>query len=636
MAVVFLLIAIGNGMLHSDLPRRWLERTASRSLGATVSIGRLYLDPAGRTAVQDLVLRTQPEGLEILRVDRIDLAHGPLLRALLTGSAGLKDIHVSGVRLTARRNKEGPWNFQPLIASLGSLPSGTTDPTAKDRWPNLHISHVHVEVQDANGLGATLPEVLFTGQQRDKDQWDFHCACGTGLRITGHVTLNPAMDHTVTFQYQDTDSAPADWFKTGPRRGAIQGRWSGRLAEPGLTGTLNLEQVDTAGLQATGIVAVRACPAYVALDANLPGAGGLTVQSIGGLKTPILVQSGTIKWLRPKGRLAVNALTAQGLGGSVQLNADVPLDRPTRATGQLKLDGLDLRVLADAWSRLEGLSGGLSGTITASPATSANAPEPMALDVRLTGTEARYLAGDIKGFSAMAYVGPNRMILDKASLEAFKGVIRLWARTTQRADERFSYLSADFNDIDLPEVLKSLSETGEVSGRLSGSGTLITTSEGLSGDADIRLDDTDLLNSRLFGILYDALNLKFLRKDKNVGQGRVRLSLEGRKVLITNFEYINRGQEIRGAGAIEDVTRGKASPIQGYAVGLARPIRELKIPGIKELDRLMSSLQKDAVTIEISGTLGVPQSSIVPFIKLQSAVKALLWNQLGGRGTVGK
>jgi hypothetical protein len=97
---------------------------------------------------------------------------------------------------------------------------------------------------------------------------------------------------------------------------------------------------------------------------------------------------------------------------------------------------------------------------------------------------------------------------------------------------------------------------------------------------------------------------------------------------LTEFEYFNRGIEIRGAGVAEDISLGAESPIQGHVMASTRPLKDSKLPGLSDLDQLLTSLQKGTATVAVKNTLQDPKVSVVPFAQVQGIMKQILWIQL--------
>ena len=71
-----------------------------------------------------------------------------------------------------------------------------------------------------------------------------------------------------------------------------------------------------------------------------------------------------------------------------------------------------------------------------------------------------------------------------------------------------------------------------------------------------------------------------------------------------------------------------AAVVEGYAIGSTRPLKGIRLPGVAELDKLMTSLQKSVASVRIEGTLGKPDVKVVSFPEISSALRRLLWVQL--------
>jgi hypothetical protein len=150
--------------------------------------------------------------------------------------------------------------------------------------------------------------------------------------------------------------------------------------------------------------------------------------------------------------------------------------------------------------------------------------------------------------------------------------------------------------------------------------------ETLTGSADIRLTESDLINVKAIGVLYSAMKLGTGSSD-TAGTGTAKVSVHGDRIEIMNFKYFNRGAEVRGTGVIESASQGKDSPVSGVVTGSMQPLRNAPIPGSREMDRLLSGLQAGLVTVKIDGTLGDVQARSVPAPEVQSALRALFGQQ---------
>jgi hypothetical protein len=127
--------------------------------------------------------------------------------------------------------------------------------------------------------------------------------------------------------------------------------------------------------------------------------------------------------------------------------------------------------------------------------------------------------------------------------------------------------------------------------------------------------------------LYNTLNLN-LGQSKPEGTGQAKVRFDGTRIRIPSFVYFNRGVEVRGAGDIEAFARGVESPIEGYAVGSTRALKGIRLPGVRELDRLMASMQTGVASVTIGGTLGKVEVAVVPLPVVNGPLRHLLWSQL--------
>lgn len=113
-------------------------------------------------------------------------------------------------------------------------------------------------------------------------------------------------------------------------------------------------------------------------------------------------------------------------------------------------------------------------------------------------------------------------------------------------------------------------------------------------------------------------------KPQPTGQGKIHFLLNGRNVEIARFEYQNGNVAIRGKGNIENLSMGLKSPINGYAAAYLRPLKDVPLPGIKQLEKIISSIQKNAAGADIKGTLAHPKTEIVPLPKIKDLLRQLL------------
>jgi len=355
--------------------------------------------------------------------------------------------------------------------------------------------------------------------------------------------------------------------------------------------------------------------------------------------------SGDIVWKdKPFGRmtmansvagrtLAVQELRVETLGGVIKGQAELPLDKWAQGTGQLKWEGVEPNALEPWWPAAARLQGTLSGSLVAVQANEANRPpEPTRIEINTKMAEGRFGTGQIQGGQIIAFLGPRRLLINHADFDLFGGQAKGRASISPHAGKLYATVVADINDLDLDQLVHAVqAEAAKTPGRLAGSANLLLASDfsSLSGRANLDISQSDLTGNGIVNALYQTMRLN-LGKTKLEGTGQVRMRLNGPRVIIPSFVYFNRGVEIRGVGQIDDIWQGRRSPVSGYAFGSTRILKGLSLPGVRELDRVVSSLQSNAASVKIAGRLDEPKIDVVPLPAVTGTLRRLLWAQLRG------
>ncbi len=355
--------------------------------------------------------------------------------------------------------------------------------------------------------------------------------------------------------------------------------------------------------------------------------------------------SGAIRWkdkeygqmtlaTRMAGRtLTVEQFQAQGLNGHIEGLARIPLDKWTQSTGRLEWNGIEPNALEADWPAAARIAGQFSGSLVARQSDQEQRPlEPIRLELQTQARDGRFGAAQLQDSHVVAYLGPRRLLIERADFHVLDGYVGGRARISPHIGKLYTNVVMDINDVNLPQLVQAIHpEAAAVVGRLTGRGTLLFSSDlrSLSGQADLTLSKSDLANNGVIRALYDTLNLNLGSKQPE-GTGQIRIQLDGRRTKIPSFVYFNRGVEIRGTGQIDNLSLGAASPVTGYAFGSTRVLKGIALPGVRALDRLMSSLQSGVASVKIDGTLGKPKPAVVPLPTLSDPVRRLLWAQLRG------
>ncbi len=329
--------------------------------------------------------------------------------------------------------------------------------------------------------------------------------------------------------------------------------------------------------------------------------------------------------------LDVHDLYVETLGGSVEGSARIVLDRWGDSTADLQWQEIQLRSLEQWWPQFHKCVGDVSGRLVVEQTSERSRPlGPMRFTVEAHAAGGRYGPAEIRGCHVVGYLDEHRLVINDGTVRAFGGQINARGRVSRHAAAYHASVITDFNSLDLDQLVHIIDPNarehiGLVTGRISLLSSLDQRT--LSGDGDIRLTRSDLVNNAAIAVLHSALNLNIGGREPK-GTGRVQVRLEGSSLTIPSFEYFNRGIEIRGAGRIYDVYAGDESPVEGYAIGSTRVLKGSSLPGVRSLDRLMASLQTGVAAVKISGTLEKAEVKTVPLPSISGDLRRLLWAQL--------
>ena len=344
-------------------------------------------------------------------------------------------------------------------------------------------------------------------------------------------------------------------------------------------------------------------------------------KKFGDISAEIAVEERTIE---------INKIQLETLGGSVGATARIPVDDWLTSSADVKWQDLDIGALSDLRAELKGLSGRSSGILTVARAEENQSLEPLRIEIRANISEGNFRNAHLGDLQISGYLGKERLLIDRSELEIMNGVLKSRGSIKRHRKELLSYVHADFSQLELDQLIGLFQHHPDpVPGRLTGDGMLIVFSDlhGMTGEANVRLSESDLASIVIVETLHDALNIR-LGQTQPTGQGQIRMRFEGSTVRIPSFTYFNRGIEIRGMGTVQDITQGKTSPVRGYVIGSVRPLKDTHLPGMEALDRLMASLQTGVSSVEVKGTLGEPETVSVPFHQISNKLRTLLWRQL--------
>ncbi|UCG55716.1 MAG: hypothetical protein JSU70_12695 [Phycisphaerales bacterium] len=363
------------------------------------------------------------------------------------------------------------------------------------------------------------------------------------------------------------------------------------------------------------------------LDKNTTGEGQLSGKLLFKDKE---IGTTSLQMRASKRTIEIRELGANILGGECTGSGMLRLDNWPLSRADATLQNMELARLADVWPGFADLVGNLSASVSAGAAEDLRAPEPLSLQVKGRATGGGFRNAKLDTLDIVAHAGKDRVVVDGFTIEMMEG--KLSGRTTfsRRSDGVHTYLDVGLDRLSLNQLVHVFNPKAKpVAGRITGKG-MLTMSPGfrpITGEVSLELIESDLINNTVIAALHGALSRK-PGEPQASGRGRLELQAEGKKLWIRAFTYSNRGVEVWGSGAIMDLSLGEASPIEGYAVASTRPLRDVRLPGVRQLDRLMASLQRGAVSVKIRGTLAQPEVTVVPFPEVGTTFRRLLWGSL--------
>ncbi|MDB5357245.1 MAG: hypothetical protein JWN24_3698 [Phycisphaerales bacterium] len=358
--------------------------------------------------------------------------------------------------------------------------------------------------------------------------------------------------------------------------------------------------------------------------------------------------------------LDVRSIHADLLGGRIDGFARADFDELTKATAEVTWENLDFAKIAVLFPGLKDLGGQMNGHARLAPATVPHPREPLALLVSSTVKNGHWRTAPIGDMRFAAYLGPNRddpggswrLVMDDTPTDPSfvhlaGGTMHIWGRFGRHASGSFSsQAQLAFSDLDLNVILKAIDPTArQAEGRVNGQLMLLRTNppkappvplvaekmfpappvvpvppatgpspnepplqqfiEPLYGEGRVTLSRANLANLPVLAFLYNLMHV-FQNVNVPEGKGDLQIHLERGTLTINNMHYFNRGTEVRAVAVIKEIWKIPDSPISGTAAGSARPLRNVKLPGLADFDTILATLQRDLTGVRFSGTLRHP------------------------------
>jgi hypothetical protein len=298
-----------------------------------------------------------------------------------------------------------------------------------------------------------------------------------------------------------------------------------------------------------------------------------------------------------------------------------------------------------------GLHGRFSGSLVAATPIDPRTPEPLRVQINLRPEEGRFNGMSIGETGLVLLLGrddtsnlprPDRLVLDRSTLHLAGGTVNAWGRASSHAGAGFNtlHVQLDLNGLRLNQVVHAMEPEAEpMIGVLSGQITAFGPRRDyrlLNGEVALNLTESDLANSDIINAFYQTFNLG--RRDSGpTGTGTAHMRLENGALQITELRYRARGLQIRSAGTVEDLFL-KQRPISGYAIGTVRPLRDIKLPYMAQVDDIFAALQSDVTTFRIGGTVRDPTADVAALNDIGGGLRRLILGDVEAetRGSAGR
>jgi hypothetical protein len=389
------------------------------------------------------------------------------------------------------------------------------------------------------------------------------------------------------------------------------------------------------------------------LDVDLKEAGArgpLTLRTVVSAQDRTLATV-TAEAVIDRRRLDLTSITGQGLGGNISGEGYLYLDQPFQSAGRVHWQDIDAAAVTELLPAAKGLAGRYSGEIRFAPTNRQDDPDatgPFKVSGALGSADGTWNGMQLGNASFLVYGDQNRAVLNRLNWNVAGGEINGWGRFTQRDDgEKFAHLNFDFGNLDLDQLTRAGRPAGQehkptpgrIAGRVIAAGNPFTDEgrKSASGEANVRLTDSDLINIDAVNLLYTVLSVKY-GQTQPTGRGWATARLEGERLEIPTVRYMNRGVDVWANAAVVNLFQGAKSPIEGTAAGSARPLKDLKLPFMADVDAVFKALQGGLATVSLEGTVGEPTPRVIPFAAASGAFRRFMLGEVKNevRGTAGR
>lgn len=333
------------------------------------------------------------------------------------------------------------------------------------------------------------------------------------------------------------------------------------------------------------------------------------------------------------GLAELKQVTLHAFDGSISGVGTIDFEKLSSSNIDFKFSSLEPSSLAWLAKPMADVAGNVSGELSVSPAKGERPLGPMQLQLIARSENGAYKgialdSVDIVAFGDFRSREEFRLVTDQATILAAGGTVRPFVRISQAPAQGLTQLlTAQFESLEIGSIVNAIDPDGTpVNGLASGNVRLygITTDlKTLAGEANMRLEQSDLANFGPVAFLYDAMRIG-PRSSTPTGSGRLGLRLEQSTLSLLYANYFNRGVHIEAVGEVKNFDRVPDSPINITLVGSAQPLRDIELPFLADADKVIEILQTAVTTVQASGTLKEPKARLAGLEEIGQTLDKLL------------
>ncbi|HEX8324026.1 MAG TPA: hypothetical protein VF595_08930 [Tepidisphaeraceae bacterium] len=238
-------VAIVQGVLWSDYPRRIGIRIAQDITGLRVDMRKLTLTWSGATTIEDLRVALPLADKPFLTVPRVDARHTPLLGVLFTLNVAIDSVTVDRPGVDVRQDTDGVWNLQQVLNQLAT-PGKNAAAGGTTRLPNVDLKDAVVRVTRADGRSVELNDVDLVGRRDGDLVWKFDGHAADLATVAGQVSASGRWPHEVGLVLRPGLVNAVEPL-VGPIGTFANARldWQGERTPTGVTGRLTIPEKTT-------------------------------------------------------------------------------------------------------------------------------------------------------------------------------------------------------------------------------------------------------------------------------------------------------------------------------------------------------------------------------------------------------